>query len=119
MSIDNPIVINNGAYRDSGRVMDSADLDFDGVVPITEYATEHQISVRLGDATTGTVALTGVPLGSDTETVITDETGAAIVFDLADLVTLSVVRVFGVWEQFVLTPTGEDGTFIVDTTGWI
>lgn len=119
MSTDNPIQINNGVYRDIARQQPAADP---GVIPVPDYATEHQIAVRIGagdTATGGTLALTGIPLGSDTETVITDEAGDPVVFDLADLATLSVVRVSGVWEEFILTPTAVDGTYTTEATGWL
>lgn len=118
MSVAAPIVINNGAFRDAGRVHDPDADDFDGVVPIDTYATEWQISVRKGDATTGLVALTGVSLGSDEEEVIYDEAGDAVVFDLS--AATKTYRISGAWEQFVLTPDNTvDGTYISETAGWL
>ncbi len=118
MSVAAPITINNGAYRDANREHDYAADGFDGVVPITEYATEHQLTFRVGDAEAGTVALTAVPLGSTAEEVITDEAGDAVVFTVA--AGQKTIRITGVFEQFVLTPDEDvDGTFFTDATGWL
>ena len=120
MSIASPIQVNNGVYRDAARV--HASDDNPAVIPIGEYATQHQISIRVsadeGDspASTGTLALYGVPLGSDTAEVITDEAGDPVVFDIT---APSTFRVSGVWEEFQLVPTGVDGNYITDTCGWL
>lgn len=113
MSIASPIYINNGVYRDPAR--SHLHTDNPAVIPLDVYATKHQISVRPDAATTGTLALSGVPLGSDTAEVINDEAGDPVVFDLT---SPSTVIVSGAWEEFQLVPTAVDGTYITDTAGW-
>lgn len=114
MSISSPIFINNGVYRDPAR--SHLHTDNPAVVPLTVYATRHQVSVRPNAATTGTLALSGVPLGSGTAEVITDEAGDPVVFDLT---SPSTVIVTGAWEEFQLVPTGVDGTYYTEAAGWL
>lgn len=78
--------------------------------PVNDIATLHQIALKQGTGTSGTLALKGIAWGNTAPEIIRDAYGAAITFDLAAPVTKFVE---GSWSQFVFEPTTVNGNYTV------
>ena len=107
----------NALYVKSKTLDDTNDP---GAIAPNLGAWTHQVSVDpvVGSATivTGTIALSAIPYGASTPQAILDETGAAVVFDLATP-EINTVIIEGVFSSFKFTPTDVVGSYVATAFG--